>query len=82
MKEKLKEISFPINKPPNFGEIHEVCDDIFWARMPLPMILNHVNVYILNCSEGLTIIDTGIYSEECIFAWEKILKNNFFKKKN
>ncbi len=81
MKEKLDKILFPIKKPPNFGEILEISDDIFWARMPLPMILNHVNVYILNSSDGLTIIDTGINTKECIFAWEKILKDNFFKKK-
>ena len=57
MVKKSKDIFFPYESPPNFGEILLIAEDIFWARMPLPMMLDHVNVYILNSDEGLTIID-------------------------
>ena len=81
MTKKSKDIFFPFEKPPDFGEVKLIKEDIFWARMPLPMMLNHVNVYILNSSEGLTIIDTGINTKECLSAWKRIIKNNFSNKK-
>lgn len=81
MVKQSKDISFPYEKPPDFGEILSIAEDIFWARMPLPMMLDHVNVYILNSNEGLTIIDTGINSKECINAWKRIIGNYFPDKK-
>jgi glyoxylase-like metal-dependent hydrolase (beta-lactamase superfamily II) len=41
--------------------------------MPLPMKLDHVNVYALEDGDGWTIIDTGFYSKRCAAIWEKLL---------
>ena len=37
----------------------EVAEGILWARLPLPMKLDHVNVYALDDGEGWTLVDTG-----------------------
>ena len=41
MKRKKDNIKFPFPKPPAPGEIIEIETGIFWARMPLPMLIDH-----------------------------------------
>ena len=38
----------------------EVAPGILWLRLPLPMALDHVNVYALDDGDGWTIVDTGL----------------------
>ena len=70
-------ISFPYTTPPEPGAVIEVADGIYWVRMALPMLIDHVNVYILEGRHDLTIIDTGLNFRQCKLAWLKIIKNNF-----
>ena len=77
MAQSSEVISFPYPTPPAPGSILKVADGIYWARMPLPMLIDHVNVYILEGPHDLTIIDTGLNFQECKSAWLKIIKNNF-----
>lgn len=67
----------PIRTPfpdiPAEGEAVEVADGILWLRIPLPMVLDHVNVYALRDGDGWTVIDTGLNSRRTIALWEKIL---------
>ncbi|MEM6488786.1 MAG: MBL fold metallo-hydrolase [Pseudomonadota bacterium] len=47
--------------PPPPGQAVEVADGILWARLPLPMKLDHVNVYALDDGlAGWTLVDTGL----------------------
>ncbi len=59
--------------PPDPGQVVSLADGVFWARMPLPMQLNHVNVYALADDDGWTIIDTGFDSRKCRAAWQSLL---------
>ncbi|MEM1154620.1 MAG: MBL fold metallo-hydrolase [Pseudomonadota bacterium] len=45
---------------PEFGDPREVAPGVFWLRLPLPMALDHINVYLLEDEDGWWIIDTGI----------------------
>ena len=38
---------FPYKNPPETGEAIEVADGILWMRLPLPMALDHVNIYAI-----------------------------------
>lgn len=53
-------IRYPIETAPDFGDGIEVADGVVWLRLPLPMALDHVNVYALDDGDGWTLIDTGI----------------------
>ena len=75
-----KKILFPYKKAPAPGSIIKVADGLFWARMPLPMLIDHVNVYILEGCDGLSIIDTGLNFSVCRSAWITILKKYFDEK--
>jgi glyoxylase-like metal-dependent hydrolase (beta-lactamase superfamily II) len=58
---------------PSEGEAIEVADGILWLRLPLPMKLDHVNVYAFEDGDGWTIVDTGFYSKRGVSIWEKLL---------
>jgi glyoxylase-like metal-dependent hydrolase (beta-lactamase superfamily II) len=66
-------IRHPFETPPPEGEAIEVAEGVFWLRLPLPMKLDHVNVYALADDDGWTIVDTGFYSRRSVKLWQKIM---------
>ena len=64
---------FPFEEPPKPGEAIEVAPGILWIRLPLPMRLDHVNIYALEDGDGWTIIDTGIFSKKGKGLWESLM---------
>jgi glyoxylase-like metal-dependent hydrolase (beta-lactamase superfamily II) len=67
------ELGFPFPDPPAVAMAVEVAPGILWLRLPLPMALNHVNVYALADGDGWTIIDTGMDTPETRDNWQSIL---------
>ncbi len=63
----------PWSAPPAPGEATEVAPGVLWLRLPLPMVLDHVNVYALDEGDSWTLIDTGIHSRRSVAMWEDIL---------
>lgn len=67
-------LRYPWPEPPAEGEAIEIAQGVLWMRLPLPMALDHVNVYALDDgADGWTIIDTGMYSKKSIAIWERLL---------
>ncbi len=66
-------LTFPHETPPDEGAAIEVAPGIHWIRLPLPMKLDHVNVYALDDGDGWTIIDTGFQSRRMIAVWQDLL---------
>ncbi|WP_097928826.1 MBL fold metallo-hydrolase [Monaibacterium marinum] len=66
-------IRFPHVEPPDQGEVAEIAEGILWARIPLPMVLNHVNVYILDDGDGWTVVDTGVDTQMTRDVWQSLL---------
>ena len=42
-------------KPPSKYKFTKIIDDLYWARLPLPFRLDHVNIFAINSVEGLVI---------------------------
>jgi glyoxylase-like metal-dependent hydrolase (beta-lactamase superfamily II) len=63
----------PFPAPPGVGEVIEVAAGVFWARIPLPFRLDHVNIYIIEDGDGWAVVDTGIDSEDARLAWAALL---------
>jgi len=40
-------LDYPFEAPACDGSVVEVAPGILWARMPMPMALDHINVYLL-----------------------------------
>ena len=66
-------LRFPFDTPPEPGAAVEVAEGILWLRLPLPMALDHVNVYALADADGWTLIDTGMNSRKTRDIWEAAL---------
>lgn len=52
-------IRYPFVAPPEPGLAVAVAEGVLWMRLPLPMALDHVNIYALDDGDGWTLIDTG-----------------------
>ncbi len=64
---------FPWKTPPAEGEATEVGEGALWMRLPLPMALDHVNVFAFRDDDGWTIVDTGFDTRRSRAIWEKLL---------
>jgi glyoxylase-like metal-dependent hydrolase (beta-lactamase superfamily II) len=54
------------------GSSTPVAAGIRWARIPLPLDLNHINVWLLETDEGTIVVDTGMAAAMGKEAWESI----------
>ncbi|MDA7964610.1 MBL fold metallo-hydrolase [Ruegeria sp.] len=66
-------IRYPWAEPPAPGEVIEVAEGVLWIRLPLPMALDHVNVYALDDGDGWTVIDTGLSSNKTRTIWDSVM---------
>lgn len=62
----------PFPTPPAEGEAVEIAPGVLWLRLPLPMSLDHVNVYALADDDGWTIVDTGFDSKRGRAIWQAL----------
>ncbi|MDO8705400.1 MAG: MBL fold metallo-hydrolase [Sulfuricaulis sp.] len=63
---------YPFEKPPEVGNVLKVAPGVVWMRMPLPMALNHINVWCLEDNTGWTVVDTGMRTDETLAAWRAL----------
>ncbi|WP_458791497.1 MBL fold metallo-hydrolase [Yoonia sp. MH D7] len=73
MNNDTRSIRYPFADPPKTGEAIEVAEGVLWMRMPLPMALDHVNVYALDCGDSWTVVDTGFSSKKSRAIWAELL---------
>lgn len=73
MTASLGTIRHAVHQPPPHGEAVELAPGILWMRLPLPMALDHVNVYALDDGDGWTIIDTGMDNSRTRAIWQALL---------
>ena len=59
--------SFPM------GEITELAEGLYVLRQPMLHNPDHINCYLIEGDNGLTIVDTGIPSEDCHKNWQMLL---------
>ena len=58
-------LDYPFDAPATDGSAVEVAPGILWVRMPMPMALDHINIYLLRGDDGWTLIDTGLNTDTC-----------------
>jgi glyoxylase-like metal-dependent hydrolase (beta-lactamase superfamily II) len=69
----LAPLRTPFEDPPAPGQAIEVAPGVLWFRLPLPMALDHVNVYALDDGDSWTLIDTGLSSRRGRALWQDVL---------
>lgn len=66
-------LSYPFDEPPDPGGTREIAPGIFWLRMPLPMGLNHINLWLIREVDGWTVVDAGIGSADVERVWLDVI---------
>ncbi len=68
------ELKYPFKKrwSPEPGQPFEVEDGVFWLRVPLPIALDHINLWILRDNDGWTLVDSGYDAQICKDVWEQV----------
>ena len=71
----LERFSVPFGRIPESGFALEVRTGIYWIRMPLSYVLNHINLWVIDDRENWTVVDTGTSTEESKNVWHQIFAN-------
>ena len=66
-------IRTPHDSPPAEGQAITVAPGVLWMRLPLPMKLDHVNVYAFDDPDGWTVVDTGFDTARTREIWQVLL---------
>ena len=67
---------YPFEAPPETGKTLEVAPGVIWMRMPLPMQLNHINVWGLEDKGGWAVVDTGMGTDDTLAAWRAVFASS------
>ncbi len=57
---------------PEPGQPFEVADGVFWLRVPLPISLDHINLWLLRDGDGWVIVDCGFDDPVSRSVWDTV----------
>ena len=60
----MSELKYPWDKHPAPGTTMEVAPGVRWLTMPMGGSLNHINLYLLEDTNGWWVVDTGLVEDE------------------
>ena len=66
------DLEFTVRRPPAYGELTDVLPDMFWVRLPMPTLPNHVNCWLLDDGPGWTLVDCGLNTDDTFEIWDKL----------
>lgn len=67
-------IHYPDLPVPEAGQVLPVAPGIWWLRMPLPISLDHINLWLLEEPGGFALVDTGMATTIARDIWEALFK--------
>ncbi|PVX81218.1 MBL fold metallo-hydrolase [Paraburkholderia unamae] len=66
------QLEYPFEPPASDGSRVEIAPGIAWIRMPMPIPLDHINVYLLRDDDGWIVVDTGLHTDAAKAIWERV----------
>jgi len=74
-------LDYPFSEPPPPATLQQVAPGVHWLRMPLPVALDHINLWLiedeLDGRQGWTIVDTGIGNDATRALWDEVFAGYF-----
>lgn len=69
-----KGLTYPwgYNQHSGEGEPFKVAEGVWWVRFPMPMSLDHINIWLLEDGDGWTIVDTCLRTKDAKAIWESL----------
>ncbi len=74
---RLQYVDTPAPAP---GHSTTVAPGVRWGRIPLPLDLNHINVWLLETDDGCVVVDTGMAASIGKDAWE-VFEREYFSQR-
>jgi glyoxylase-like metal-dependent hydrolase (beta-lactamase superfamily II) len=65
-------IRYPDLTVPEPGQMLMIQEGLWWLRMPLPISLDHINLWLLEETEGYALVDTGMATAASREIWEQL----------
>jgi len=66
-------LSYPFGRTlPGPAELLEVAPGVHWLRMPLPVALDHINLYLIEEADGWWVVDSGMAAGDTRALWERV----------
>jgi len=71
------QLSYPFGDAiPPLGTVQNVAEGVSWLRMPLPFALDHINLWLLDDTDGArrgwSLVDCGAGTDATRAAWERL----------
>ena len=76
----MTDLQYHASAAPDFGQVVQLSDGVYWTRMPVPFPPKHINVYLLEDSDGWFVVDTGMNLPQAKELWQGLF-NEFFEDK-
>lgn len=73
-------LEYPFADVPASGQTLDVAPGVKWLRMPLPLALDHINLYLLEDAAGWYVVDTGIGIKQTQELWQGVFDSVFADK--
>src|SRR5688572_21303018 len=73
-------LEYPFPEVPAPGTTVEVARGVHWLSMPLPFQLDHINLWLVEEVDGVTVVDTGIGNEATRELWMRVLAGRKVKR--
>jgi glyoxylase-like metal-dependent hydrolase (beta-lactamase superfamily II) len=67
-----RELRFPYPEPPAPAAMAQVAPGVHWVRMPLPLALDHINLWLIEDGDGWTLIDSGFGDDATCALWRRM----------
>ena len=65
-------LEYPYESHPQAGTTVEVADGVRWLTMPMGGSLTHINLYLIEDTDGWFVVDTGLGNEETASLWHDV----------
>lgn len=66
-------MTYVLDDVPEPGSTLDIADGVRWLRMPLPFMLGHINLWLLQDGDALTLVDSGLNTDETHEHWQRLL---------
>jgi glyoxylase-like metal-dependent hydrolase (beta-lactamase superfamily II) len=68
-------LKYPFDTVPEPGSCIEIAPGVLWLQMPLPMALDHINLYLIEDADGWWVVDTGMSVGKTQALWEQVIES-------
>lgn len=75
--EQHNDLTYPfgMGQAPASGQTFEVVEGVHWLSMPLPMVLDRINLWLLEDGDEWVIVDTGLHTSASKDVWNSVIDN-------